>query len=256
MIIKVVYFDESSAADFLQMYYGGSLVVTDEGTGKYSIGFKGKASGEIGASTSFLSLLKAKISMSASGEMANSKDSLLKTTITNTILTDFVNLSGEDSEKNIEIFNGFKVMVPNESITFAKMYTPFIKMLKEGSKFTEGLADYNYLELDEILQHAKGYYELLATNGERKVIFRFNINTLRNGYNLTDLPKMNLTYYGIEVGACREEDLLFENEFSINKSESRETVSIEEIYNGLKNEEPNLLKIYDIVLAGIAGVKE
>ncbi|MEM5637881.1 hypothetical protein AAHH71_01280 [Bacillus toyonensis] len=53
MIIKVVYFDESSATDFLQMYYGGSLVVTDEGTGKYSIGFKGKASGEIGASTSF-----------------------------------------------------------------------------------------------------------------------------------------------------------------------------------------------------------
>ncbi|MCU4715886.1 hypothetical protein OCE25_26890 [Bacillus cereus] len=45
MIIKVVYFDESSAADFLQMYYGGSLVVTDEGTGKYSINFKGKASG-------------------------------------------------------------------------------------------------------------------------------------------------------------------------------------------------------------------
>ncbi|MCU4715884.1 DUF6414 family protein [Bacillus cereus] len=58
------------------------------------------------------------------------------------------------------------------------------------------------------------------------------------------------------MGACREEDLLFENEFSMNKSESRETVSIEEIYNGLKNEEPDLLKIYDIVLAGIAGVKE
>ncbi|MCU4715885.1 DUF6414 family protein [Bacillus cereus] len=150
----------------------------------------------MGVSTSFLSLLKAKISMSASGEMANSKDSLLKTTITNTILTDFVNLSGEDCEKNIEIFNGFKVMVPNESITFAKMYTPFIKMLKEGSKFTEGLADYNYLELDEILQHAKGYYELLATNGDRKVIFRFNINTLRNGYNLTDLLKITLHTMG------------------------------------------------------------
>ncbi|PEU20732.1 hypothetical protein CN526_28065 [Bacillus wiedmannii] len=51
------------------MFYGESLVVTDEGIGKYGIGFKGKASGEIGASTSFLPLLEAEIFISASGEI-------------------------------------------------------------------------------------------------------------------------------------------------------------------------------------------
>ncbi|MBJ8031912.1 DUF6414 family protein [Bacillus cereus group sp. N21] len=256
MIIKVAYFDELSAADFLQIFYGGDIVVTDEGKGNYTYNFKGKAEGNIGVSTSFFSLLKAKLSMVGSAEISNSKDHLLKTTITNTILTDFVKLSGKEQDKNITIFHNFKVSVPNESFTFAKMYTPFIKMLKEDSEFTKGLADYNFLELDEILKNAKGYYELLATDGKQQVIFRFNISTFRNSYNLTDLQRMNLTYYGIEVGECREEDLLFQNEFSMNKGESRETVSVEEIYSGQKNEDPGLLKIYDIILAGISEVKE
>lgn len=257
-MIKVIYFDEGSATDFLQIFYGGSIVITDEKTGTVGFNLKGKSSVNVGAGNNFFSFLKASFSISGDTEMARSKNSLLKTTISNTILTDFVSFSNDNEENNgnIEIFKEYKVGVIKGSFAFAKMYTPFIKMLKEGTKISNELDDFNYLEFDDILKGAKGYYELLATKNEKNVILRFNINAFRNSYSLTDLTKMNLTFYGIEVGECMEEDLLFENEFSNDKKRESRTFSVEEMYNGPSTDDSKLLKIYDVILAGISGAKQ
>lgn len=275
-MIKVIYFDEGSATDFLQIYYGGSIVVTDEETGKVGYTLNAKANAEVGAKVGFLSVFKTGFSLSGNADSSKSKDSLLKTTISNTILSDFVAFSDDNNlnKGDIEIFKGYKLSVIKDSFTFAKMFTPFVKMFKEGSEYSSELEDFNFLEFDEILKGAKGYYELLGKNVEsgEEVIFRFNINTFRNSYSLTDLTKMDLTFYGIEIGQSSKEELIMENEFPQAKGkEVKKEASAEDIlnYSNERNEEPTnstekeinsntepkLLKIYDVILAGISREK-
>lgn len=68
---------------------------------------------------------------------------------------------------------------------------------------------------------------LLKTEKDKKNILRFNLKAFKNNYNLVDLSKMKLTYYGIKVGTCSEDNL------SIDK-----------------------LNAYDIVLAGVIREKD
>lgn len=250
---KVVYFDEGSATDFLQIFYGGNIEVVDEEQGKFAYKIDGEAEAKAGIGKGFLSLMKASISMSGSANVEKSKDNLLISTLTNTLLADFIKFaSSEENKKKIHIFNGMKVDAISDSFTFIKMYSPYIKLLKEDTKHTQDLADFNFIEIDEILKGAKGYYELLAVKDKEKSILRFNINSFRNSYTLTDLTKMDLKFYGIKVGECSIEDLLVENEFP--KVTTNQHLSAAEIFTGQKDEDSNdLLSIYDIILAGVSG---
>lgn len=255
VMYKVIYFDEGSATDFLQIHYGGNIEVIDEESGKFAYKFNGSAEGKVGVGKSFLSLIKASISLTGSAGVEKSKDSLLKSTLSNTLLSDFVDFANsEENENEISIFEGFKVDAIGDSFTFIKMYSPFIKLLKEDTKYTQDLSDFNFVDIDEILKGAKGYYELLAMKGEDKCILRFNINSLRNSYTLTDLTKMNLTFYGIRVGECKVEDLLIKNEFPKEKENNK--LSAAEIFNEKKVEDvDSRLQIYDVLLAGVTGDK-
>ncbi|MCM3443944.1 DUF6414 family protein (plasmid) [Metabacillus halosaccharovorans] len=252
---KIVYFDEGSATDFLQIHYGGNIEVVDEDNGKFTYKVGGSVDGKVGAGNSFFSLIKASISLNGNANIEKSKDSILKSTITNTLLSDFVKFANsEENNKQISVFNGFNVDSIRNSFTFIKMYSPYIKLLKEDTEYTKDLADFNFIEIDDILKGAKGYYELLAVKGEEKSILRFNINSFRNSYTLTDLTKMDLTYYGIKVGECNLEDLLVENEFP--KDEEIKKLTAEEIFNEQKNDDTRIsLNIYDVLLAGISGEK-
>jgi Family of unknown function (DUF6414) len=252
-LYKVIYFDEGSATDFLQIFYGGKVELVDEESGKFAYKLSGSANGTVGIGNSFLSLIKASFSLTGNANIDKSKDSLLKSTITNTLLSDFVKFAeSKENNNQINVFKGFKVDSINNSFAFIKMYSPYIKLLKEDSKYTEELTDFNYMEIDEILKGAKGYYELLALNDEEKSILRFNINSFRNSYTLTDLTKMDLVYYGIKVGQCNIEDLLVENEFP--KEAENKKLTAEEIFNEQTyDEQKDSLIIYDVLLAGVVG---
>jgi hypothetical protein len=248
---KVIYFDEGSATDFLQILYGGNIEVVDEENGKFAYKLNGSAAAKVGIGNSFLTLIKASFTLNGSASLEKSRDSLLKSTITNTLLSDFVKFANsEENKEHIDIFKGYKVDSIKNSFTFIKMYSPYIKLLKEDTEYTKELASFNLMEIDNILKGAKGYYELLAVSEENKVILRFNINSFRNSYTLTDLTKMNLIYYGIRVGECNPEDLLIENEFP--KEDNKFTV--EEIFHEqtMVNTSKSL-KIYDVLLAGVVG---
>ncbi|MGX4768141.1 DUF6414 family protein [Bacillus mojavensis] len=99
---KVIYFDEGSATDFLQIHFGGNIVIEDEEQEKILYDVGGSAKGELKAGNSFFSFLKASFSMSGNAEFSNSKNSIYKTTISNTILSDFVDFSN-DLENTREI---------------------------------------------------------------------------------------------------------------------------------------------------------
>ncbi|MDX6154487.1 DUF6414 family protein [Marinococcus sp. PL1-022] len=254
---KVICFDEGSATDILQIEYGGELLSIDEENGAVQFGSHAKASAEIGAGTSFFTAIKAAFSTKVGGEASNSKESLVTKTISNTILADFYAISGKLIESNkIHKFESFYLHPIKNSFAFIKMYTPYMKIIKEDSPIMEDMKDYDIRNFDEILESAKGYYELLAYPEDGKsqeVILRFNINTFKNAYSLMDLPKMRLDYYAVEVGKANETDLDIENEMSIEKNTNDLNITdfLEDEEVETENKSDKTLKVYDVILAGI-----
>lgn len=155
-LYKIIYFDEGSATDFLQIHYGGNMEIVEEENGKFAYKVRGSVDGELGVGKSFLSLLKASFSLTGSANIDKSQDSLLKSTITNTLLSDFVDFAkSSDNQNKIEVFEGFTVDSIKDSLTYIKMYSPYIKLLKENTKYTKELSDFNFIEIDKDPQGCK-----------------------------------------------------------------------------------------------------
>ncbi|MCM3619824.1 DUF6414 family protein [Sutcliffiella horikoshii] len=246
---KVIYFDEGSATDILQIEYGGELISVDEELGTVHFGGKAEASAEVGAGTNFFTAIKAAFSAKASVDTSSTNDSLVSKTISNTILADFYQLSSKLKEENkLHIFDGFRIRPIKNSFTFMKMYSPYMKIIKQESPLLAEMQDFDIHNFDEILENAKGYYELLAYKDDFKVILRFNIKTFKNAYNLMDLPRMKLNYYAVEVGEVEEAELRIENEMDTEEQSKR--VSARALIEGEKQTR-DYLKVYDVILAGV-----
>lgn len=258
---KIIYFDESSALDILDIKSSGRteeiMETMVEKASKYSI------DGKIG--TGILDFFNLGVSANASGQYDKGKSNILKTNLTNTILTSFIELLNEkqSSEYGLEELMDYKLTIPPDSAAFIKSIAPFIKIFKSSEEFKDTsdpiLNNIDLHSVDEVLLNAKGYYELLAIDidGSKKVV-RFNLDGFRNNYKLNDLEKMNLTLYGVLVGKCLEENLSFEKELTTGgKQSNRENAQLHG-YNPhsdpAQNEQSYIkpeLDIIDIVLAGI-----
>lgn len=91
---------------------------------------------------------------------------------------------------------------------------------------------------------------LLNSEDEPSCVLRFNISAFKNNYNLPDLNKMKLTYYGVKVGSCFKSNLSIDKEFVIKKPHKDITAEmIMDIEND--NVKEMELDVYDIVLAGV-----
>ena len=66
---------------------------------------------------------------------------------------------------------------------------------------------------------------------------------------MADLSKMELVYYGIKVGACKETELTIDKEFDFQKKKAE--VTAESILDGDAQSHNEELYVYDIVLAGV-----
>lgn len=105
-------------------------------------------------------------------------------------------------------------------------------------------------KLNEAVLGERGYYGmLLRTEDTPSSVLRFNIRAFRNNYNLTDLNKMELVYYGIKVGTCSFRELSMDKEFAFEKKKA--VVSAESILDGENKRSEEELSVYDIVLAGV-----
>lgn len=215
--------------------------------------------GKIG--TGILDFFNFGLSANASGQYDRGKSNILKTNLTNTILTSFIDLldKEESIEYGLEELKDFKLSIPPDSAAFIKSIAPFIKFFKSSEEFKDTsdpiLNNIDLHSVDDVLLNAKGYYELLAIdeNNNKKVV-RFNLDGFRNNYKLNDLEKMNLTLYGIHVGKCLEENLSFEKELAFGNQQPKKT----QLYgynphseNSQQGQSKPELDIIDIVLAGI-----
>ncbi|SKB01338.1 DUF6414 family protein [Sporosarcina newyorkensis] len=258
-ILKLAYFDEQAAVDFLEIKESGSSseimkVVTEKNK---DLGFSAEA-GKV-----FFSFLK----FGLSGNMNKKNNSIIETQVTRTIYNKFIELSKE--AKEIKKYKHINLKIVKNSATYFRNLMPFIKMIDDTGEFENAkeLKGLNHQELDTIFDDARGYYEYLGeiVSDEEEyetVIIRFNINGMRNNYSLYDLTKMNLSIYGIEVGKAENIDLNFMNEMNEMLQEEKtkpkqlsyeemKSVTLDDNQPTEQNPKSEKYKIIDVIVAGI-----
>ena len=245
-MLKIVYFDEISATDYLIIKNEGIAKEIEQHLTSKDREEKFDIEGSLWAK---IPLLFYGIGGSLKGEgkikFENNDNNIIKKTISNSLLSDFLKEIIED--KNIKEFKGYIVKPHPNSMTFIKMFTPYLKMI--ASEFEIDGATLNFANIDDAFEDGKGYYEMVATKPDLKKVFRFNINSFRNNYTIADLTKMNLTYIGIKVGEIEEENLDIINELNMN--ENSYSIQLEDIEELETKNNPLMLPIYDIILAGV-----
>lgn len=266
--IKLIYFDESFVADFIQIIAGGELKKTTEFITNVNLG--GEASGDMEASigadkngfsklVEFISGASLGLSAKAGVNTAYTRDKVVKNILENTLLADFMDILKSDerkSDKNkkckgIHIFDKLEVRPEPNSFTFFMLAAPFFSMI--DGDFPISADDgreikLNIQQIGQAINDGRGYYEFIAHTGGEDIVLRFNISAFRNNYTMSDLPKMQLTYYAIYVGETSRDKLQIQKEFEFGtKTTTRINYgsSLQPTLNEIK------LKVYDVILSGV-----
>ncbi|OAT87596.1 DUF6414 family protein [Candidatus Arthromitus sp. SFB-turkey] len=268
-ICKVVCFDEESSTDYLQILCEGKMEKTMELLD--SNNKSGELEGKIGISKIFKALIN--IEGNASIKTSFNSDKMVKNIVKNTILSDFIKMVESQPDSNdriIKNFKGYKISAVKDSLAHMVMITPYLNILKDDSVIQTGELNISVVKLDEVLRSAKGYYEFLGKKDENEIIFRFNINSFRNGYTISDLLKMDLYIWAIKVGKTKLDNLNINKEFDIDSFVSTHNSSDNPSYEGGKEEDINSkqldieeqsdkkkeleeLEVFDVLLAGVTG---
>ncbi|EHK2440412.1 DUF6414 family protein [Clostridium perfringens] len=267
-ICKIVYFDEDSVTDYVQIMAGGKLEKTTELLNETKKNVDGNinvsAKGGITGIFSALLGLEARASVDTSMGVKLNTNKMAKNIVKNTILTDFLVILNEDIKNSsdsrkqlkgqIKKFKKYKISVEKDSLSYMVMVSPYFSMFNDNSTIPAGELNIEAGKLDDTLKSAKGYYEFVGTKGKSQVILRFNINSLKNNYKISDLLKMDLSIYAIKVGDSTLEQLNINKELGINIPEmNRDNPSYEQVNDKIDSNKSNgrTLDVYDVLLAGV-----
>lgn len=265
-ICKIVYFDEDSVTDYVQIVAGGELENTTELLKSRDAQEEQstEANGKVGIGGVFKALLgwEANVSAEVSAGLSFNSNKMVKNIVKNTILTDFLKIIEDSSTSKsvsklpkgaIKQFKGYRITAEENSLSYMVMVSPYLSMLKSGTSIPAGEFSIAVDKLDNALRHAKGYYEFVGTKGRSRVVLRFNVNSFRNGYTISDLLKMDLSIYAIKVGRTSLENLNVNNELGMNVSIiPKDNPSYE---SGTEVDETTssspVLDVFDVLLTGV-----
>ena len=246
-MMKVVYFDETAATDYITIQNGGQIDWTTTENKERLAKIIAEIDVQAKGGFNLFSFIKSSVSGNTNANFDANTSKLIKSTVTNTLLTDYISMASED--KNIQQFHNDGVYAPVNSISMYRMYSSYLNIvLKEQIPIDlEGL--------NNALLGERGYYQmLLNSEKEPSCVLRFNINAFKNDYSLADLSKMNLSYFGVKVGQCTKEQLSLEKEFEIKSSTN--IPNVKEIVTGEISESSiKYLDVFDIVLAGVMSIE-
>ena len=124
-LIKIVYFDEESASDLLDVAAGGKASTTSEQVKERAADVQSRAGVGVAAKFGWLSFLGGSAEASASAGASSLGRSIFNKTLSNTILTDY--LVTVDAHRGVKRLEGLKVTAPQDSAAFMKMYTPYMR---------------------------------------------------------------------------------------------------------------------------------
>ena len=132
---RIVYFDEESATDLIYMNNKGQIIETITQQSETKTSGNAEAKTKISAGTKILSLLNLRIEGEISGNLGHNSEKLLNQAVTNTVLTDYLDIFKDESiNTGIQEFSSAKVYAFRDSMTYYKLMTPYLTM-------TEGLID-------------------------------------------------------------------------------------------------------------------
>lgn len=239
--MKVVYFDESSALDYLTITNNGIKEETEEK--RSEVAAKGKVSGGIEAKMGkLLSVIPGlKVEVGASAEVKKAAEKIITSSVTNTVLSDFINKSRLDDE--VRNFKGYKMTPYPKSIEYIQLISPYL-LMTDGKVPIDGGVSLDVSKIYDALKIGKGYYELVGKNiseGE-KVILRFNNEAFAHNYSIADLVSMDLELYGIKSGSKDIKKLDFA------------TFMVENVAKRIKTDneqDDGIAAMYDVILAGV-----
>jgi hypothetical protein len=241
-LTKVVYFDEPTALDYVEIRDQGRYLreIANEGL------TKGEASASLKAkSPSLISMLfsaEAKTGVSVEGKQ------ILKSSVSNTILTDFIKKAGRSKE--IAKLEGYKLELTDE--TRLSLYTAITNAANGNIPMDDSKGmGMDVSKLGSVLLDLHGYLECFAVKGNDKVVLRFNHAAFRNEYRLTDILNMDLVYYAVKVGVSSSSSLVSLG-LDFTKSNQNVQDKIEKVLEQVDNTEVKKeLEVYDIILAGV-----
>ena len=265
---KVIYFDEGSVTDFLQIEAGGHLIQTtellDNTTTDTDVGVEAKASLGVGKLFKSILGLEANVGIESKISGQTKANEIAHQILQNTILTDFYNYVSSDDSQLIHCFTNYSIRVIKESLGYYIMLSPYMTMLQSNKGIhINNMPDMSIAidRFDNSLRSAKGYYELIGESSTKKtrVVFRFNLEAFRNNYKISDLTKMDLIIYAIKVGKTTADKLDIKSELDIPVIAPRnfENPSYVEIVEDDESDkiDTSKLDIYDVLLAGVASGK-
>lgn len=240
VLVKIIYFDEQAAQDYLDITNGGRLDWTKEENKKRAAEILTEIEAQAKGGFNILEVIKASLSGSViakgTGEISNIFDSTIK----NTLLTDYLDKVKDTSD--VRKFDKCVLYAPSTSASMYKMVSSYLTIVPK-EQMPVDMEKLNSAVLE------RGYYSLLV-DGDDETVSRFNIKAFSNNYGLADIGKMKLTCYGVLVGECKLDDLSIENEFGPVKKE--EAITAESVVDGVDVEPvKDKLQIYDVVLAGV-----
>jgi hypothetical protein len=257
-IVKIVYFDEGSATDFIQIYNGGSLVHKVVNSGSDSSEGNAEVEANVGIGSKILDAfgLAAKAKVGGSLNASFSDSTVVKSILANTVLTDFLEAVEKQGENcAVKSFEGRRVAQIPGSISSISLLTPYLSMLRSGQVIPAGDLNISIDKLDSTLSKAKGYFEFLGVedkeDGDEEVIFRFNGNAFKNNYRPTNLQKMCLKLFAVYVGDCSLADLTVDSELSIEGFGAKDNPDYVSVEGKADVSGLQLLKMYDVILAGV-----
>lgn len=253
-LAKIVYFDEDSVTDYVQMVLGGKLEKTTELLKESNKAVEGKGEGKVSISSFLAALVKIKGEATAEVDIDTSFNTskMAKNIVKNTILTDFIDIvSGDEKYNGIKKFENYNILAPKDSLTYVALIAPYFSMLKGGNGIQAGEYNIAIEKIENTLKNAKGYYEFLGEKESCQVIFRFNIKAFRNNYKASDLMKMDIAIYAIKVGKTDLSNLNFNNEFELEDSVIVDNPSYVNEEKNNENFDDAEVDVYDVLLAGV-----
>ena len=162
----------------------------------------------------------------------------------------------ENEESHIVVFDDIKIKVIKDSLSYVIMIAPYMKMFKgEGLNLNTDLdLSIDIVNMDDSIKLAKGYFEFEGIVENDSVILRFNIESFKNNYKISDLLKMDLTIYAVPVGKVERKNISIVSE--INAATAEEVSDDNPTYGEDEGDEEvtsrDLLTVFDVLLAGVA----
>ncbi len=246
-MIKIVYFDEGSATDFIYVLEGGKNTDKKEHIVSKATEIAVGAEAEAKKSAGILSIISAKVGAAANAGFSREGSTIITKAIENTILTDYLDYAAKAGKPYVRIFTDCKPYPYPESFAYFKMLTPYLKMTNGQIEVSDGLS-LNLALMDEALDSGRGYYELMADCAGEMVVLRFNIKAFRNNYFISDLVKMNLDYHAVEVGTVSIGSLTMQSEFGDKREKEISGFDLIDRDSSISSDE---IKVYDVILAGV-----